>query len=309
MKCQNDYRGKLAKDSEEECRHFKSLYRNSKGMTRAIQNELNHENWLPARDSNLVQLRSLNRPLSEVMCCFLFRWEAPQMRSMRESVQPIIEPHHTHEEAHGLQAILLWSLWQGIPAQGGSTEASRHAASISVLNVIAATRHRAGHQQLNWSSVHVTERWTPTKAPSEKRNIRSEFRNADRLPQWWQKCQVKCCLHISSLRSGICLGFCYVLTANESEDEFLSTKYENCSRSCRSYSKIWHLLKIPETWLCFVQTASGLQRNRGRISSYVNLDPLRAHRMRLWSSYLHVIFFFVCELSSNKVFFFFLRFV
>lgn len=41
------------------------------------------------------------------------------MRGVLEGVQPELEPHHTHAQAHRVQALLVRTLRQGVPTQGG----------------------------------------------------------------------------------------------------------------------------------------------------------------------------------------------
>lgn len=51
------------------------------------------------------------------------RGEAPQMPGMWQSLQPELQPHHPQPQAHRLQALQLRALCQGLPTQGGPTEA------------------------------------------------------------------------------------------------------------------------------------------------------------------------------------------
>lgn len=51
------------------------------------------------------------------------RREAPQMPGVWESLQPELQPHHPQPQAHRLQTLQLRALCQGLPTQGGPTEA------------------------------------------------------------------------------------------------------------------------------------------------------------------------------------------
>lgn len=55
-------------------------------------------------------------------CC---RREAAQMRGVLEGVQPELEPHHTYAQAHRVQALLVWTLRESVPAQGRLASPSR----------------------------------------------------------------------------------------------------------------------------------------------------------------------------------------
>lgn len=50
------------------------------------------------------------------------------MRGVLEGVQPELEPDHSHAQAHRVQAVLVWALREGLPAQGGPAPAPRLAA-------------------------------------------------------------------------------------------------------------------------------------------------------------------------------------
>ena len=46
------------------------------------------------------------------------------MRGVREGVQPVLQPHHAHAQALGLQALRLRILREALPAEGRPQEVS-----------------------------------------------------------------------------------------------------------------------------------------------------------------------------------------
>lgn len=49
------------------------------------------------------------------------------MPSVREGVQPELQPHHTQQETHRIQTVRLRPLRQRLPEEGGPEEAQRDA--------------------------------------------------------------------------------------------------------------------------------------------------------------------------------------
>ena len=53
-----------------------------------------------------------------------FRRKASQVRGVRESVQPVLQPHHAHAQALRLQTLCLRTLRKALPAEGRPKEVS-----------------------------------------------------------------------------------------------------------------------------------------------------------------------------------------
>ena len=70
------------------------------------------------------------------------------MRGMRQGVLPEQQSDHTHAQAHGLQAVPVWSLRQGVSEDGRSTTTPGRTASsstgprLSLPSATPATRQR-----------------------------------------------------------------------------------------------------------------------------------------------------------------------
>lgn len=71
----------------------------------------------------------------------LSRREAPQVRRVLQGLQPILEPDNAHAQAHRLQALLLRSVREGLPAEGGP------APPPGVPAPLGGGRHRGGPLQ------------------------------------------------------------------------------------------------------------------------------------------------------------------
>lgn len=65
------------------------------------------------------------------------------MRGVLEGFQPIVQPHHSHEEAHGVQALLVRALREGFPEEGRLEEAQGVAASH---NTARSAHQEGGHK-------------------------------------------------------------------------------------------------------------------------------------------------------------------
>lgn len=58
------------------------------------------------------------------------RREAPQVRRLFQSIQPIVKPHHAHAQTHWLQALLVRPVRKGVPEEGRPQEAQGVSASL-----------------------------------------------------------------------------------------------------------------------------------------------------------------------------------
>lgn len=73
--------------------------------------------------------------------CVCFRGEAAQVPGLRQSLQPVFEPHHAQPQAHRLQAIRVRPLRQSLPEEGGPAAPqgdSTH--GVEAGHVVAALR-------------------------------------------------------------------------------------------------------------------------------------------------------------------------
>ena len=61
---------------------------------------------------------------------FCYRRKTPQMRRVLQSLQSILEPNHTHAQAHRVQTLLVWAVREGLPKKGRLEEAQRIPTSL-----------------------------------------------------------------------------------------------------------------------------------------------------------------------------------
>lgn len=79
--------------------------------------------------------------IKKIFSCFCHgRWEAAQVPGVREGLQPELQPDHTQQETHGLQAVRLRPVREGLPEESGPEETQGDAARTQINNM-AGGRH------------------------------------------------------------------------------------------------------------------------------------------------------------------------
>ena len=90
------------------------------------------------------------------------RREAAQVRGVREGVQPVVQPDHAHAQAHRLQAVLLRTLREALPAQGRPQEVRFSLISTIWREIQISCISGTGNPSILWKT-------PPTQVTPQKR--------------------------------------------------------------------------------------------------------------------------------------------
>lgn len=76
------------------------------------------------------------------------------MPSVREGVQPELQPHHTQQETHRIQTVRLRPLRQRFPEEGGPEEAQRDATRPKMKRNFISFKPSASAEDISWNKSH-----------------------------------------------------------------------------------------------------------------------------------------------------------